>query len=106
MAGRDSRRSSVVDMPFRILVLLGAAIAAAIATVIYPFFGVLALTFLTYGRPQDDRPNVVGLHIPLMMCIAITVGMLLRAGTTIPRTVAALKRIWVMLVLYFMMLVS
>ena len=65
-------------MPFRILVILGGAIASAIAGATYPFVGLLALEFLTFGRPQHDRPNVELLHIPLIIVISVAVGLLLR----------------------------
>ena len=93
-------------MSFRILVLLGGAIATAIAGAIYPFVGLLALEFLTFGRPQDDRPNVEVLHIPLIIVVSIILGLLPRIGTYGPGLIAGLKRIWLMLALYAVLLGS
>jgi putative inorganic carbon (hco3(-)) transporter len=93
-------------MPFRILVILGGAIATAVAAAVYPFVGLLALEFLTFGRPQDDRPNVELLHIPLIIVISITVGLLPRIVTYGPGLVAGAKRIWIMLILYCVLFTS
>ena len=93
-------------MPFRILVVLGGAIATAITGAAYPFVGLLALEFLTFGRPQDDRPNVELLHIPLIIVISVAAGLLLRIVTYGPGLAAGLKRIWIMLALYCLLFAS
>jgi putative inorganic carbon (hco3(-)) transporter len=93
-------------MPFRIVVILCAAIAAAIAGASYPFIGLLALEVLTFARPQDDRPNVEALHIPLIVVISIAVGMIPRIATYGPGLAAGLKRIWIMLILYALLFAS
>lgn len=93
-------------MPFRILVVLGAAIAGAIAGAINPFWGLLALEFVTFGRPQDDRPNVEALHIPMIMVISLVVGLLPRLGKYGPGLIAGIRRIWIMLLMYFLLLAS
>lgn len=84
-------------MPFRIAVILGTAIATMIGAAWFPFFGLLVLVFFNFGRPQDDRPNVVELRIPLMMLISVLVGMAIRVQVTVPAFLAAVKRMRLML---------
>lgn len=93
-------------MPFRILVVIGGAIATAILGAVYPFGGLLALEFLTFGRPQDDRPNVEVLHIPLIIVVSVVVGLLPRLGTYGPGLISGVRRIWIMLALYGLLLAS
>ncbi len=93
-------------MPFRIIVILITAIVGAITAAIYPFIGLLQLVFLVFGRPQDDRPNVEPLHIPLMITVAILVGMVFRAGVSLPAVVSGVKRLWIMFVLYILIALS
>jgi putative inorganic carbon (HCO3(-)) transporter len=56
-------------MPFRILVALAVEIFAVIGTLAAPYFGFLFFVFFTILRPQDDRPNVQGLHYPMVLLI-------------------------------------
>ena len=46
-------------MPLRIIVVLLGEIAGAIGAVVYPYLGLLLILFITLGRPQGDRPNIV-----------------------------------------------
>ena len=93
-------------MPFRIVVVVIAEIAAVIGTLAYPYFGLLALLFMTFGRPQEDRPNVVALHIPLVLVLSIAAGTLGRLGTVMPAFVAGLKRIYIILIFFALMTIS
>lgn len=93
-------------MPFRILVLVCGTAATVLATLVYPFVGLLALEFLTFARPQDDRPNVVALHIPMIMVVALMVALLPRMGQYGGTLLASAKRIWIMFVLYLLLLAS
>jgi O-antigen ligase len=93
-------------MPFRIVVVLIGAICGAITSAIFPFLGLLQLLFLVFGRPQDDRPNVAPLHIPLMIVSVILLGLIFRADTSLTRILYSLKRLWVFLVLYALMVLS
>jgi putative inorganic carbon (HCO3(-)) transporter len=93
-------------MPFRIVVVLIIEIAGAVGAAGYPYLGLLALLFVTFGRPQDDRPNVTDLHIPMILVISITVGMLMRLSSSAPAVLAAIKRLKIILVLYALMVIS
>src|SRR5438270_13802180 len=93
-------------MPFRIVVVLLGAVGTAIAAAAYPFFGLLTLLFLTFGRPQDDRPNIAPLHIPMMIVLAIVVGTFFRAASTFPTMLAGAKRLKLMIFLFALMFVS
>jgi O-antigen ligase len=93
-------------MPFRIVVVVIAEVAAAIGAAIFPYLGLLALLFMTFGRPQDDRPNVEALHIPLVLVISIILGTLIRSRSSIPEFWAGAKRLWIMLVLYALIALS
>src|SRR6266849_1120969 len=93
-------------MPFRIIVIVVAEIAAAIGAAVYPYFGLLALLFMTFGRPQDDRPNVVALHVPLVLVISIAVGTFARLSEVMPAFLSGLKRLRLILVFFALMIVS
>jgi len=93
-------------MPFRIVVVLIGAVLTAIGAAVYPYFGLLTLLFLTFGRPQDDRPNIAVLHIPMLMLVVVVVGMVARIGTSAPALFAAVKRLRIMLALYALMAFS
>jgi O-antigen ligase len=93
-------------MPFRILIVLLGGIGAALAAVAYPFLGLLAMLFLNFGRPQDDRPNIDALHIPMMITIAVLIGTVIRIGSTGPALVSGMKRLKVVFVLFSLYLIS
>ncbi|HLH07358.1 MAG TPA: O-antigen ligase family protein [Terriglobales bacterium] len=93
-------------MPFRIIVVLIGEIGGAIAATISPYLGVLMLLFLNFGRPQDDRPNVEPLHIPMVFTLAVSVGLLFRLAGSMPDFFAALKKLRIILLFYALMLVS
>jgi len=69
-------------MPFRILVALGVEILASAACLATPYWGFLFFMFWTILRPQDDRPNIQGLHYPMVLLISVLLG-------TVPRMAAA-----------------
>ncbi len=54
-------------MPFRILVALVFEIFAVVGTLAAPYLGFLFFLFFTILRPQDDRPNLQGLHYPMVL---------------------------------------
>ena len=87
-------------MPRRIVAVLIGGISAVVIAVAYPYFGLLELLFLTMGRPQDDRPNVAALHIPMMLVIAIGFGCLLRLGSVVGPFMVGVRRLWTILLLY------
>src|SRR5882724_10157696 len=93
-------------MPFRILVVLLGGIGAAIAAVAYPFLGLLAMLFLNFGRPQDDRPNIAVLHIPMMITIAVLIGTVLRVGSIGPALVSGIKRLKIVFLLFALFVTS
>ena len=93
-------------MPFRIIVLLIAAIMAALGSVAFPFLGVLAQVLLNFARPQDDRPNVQVLHIPLMISAATLLGTALQFDKVKQGVLMALKRMRVVWLLYALFLIS
>ena len=93
-------------MPFRIIIVLIGAIGGAITAAVSPYLGLLMLVFLNFGRPQDDRPNVEPLHIPMMITVAVLVGLILRAGKYMPAFLAALRTLKLILLFYLVMVVS
>src|SRR5690242_7167534 len=93
-------------MLFRIVVVVIAEIAAAVGAVAYPYFGLLALLFMTFGRPQEDRPNVVALHIPLVLVLSIAAGTFGRLGTVVPVFLAGLKRLRMIMIFFALMMIS
>src|SRR5690242_7576517 len=93
-------------MPFRILVVLLGGIGAALAAVAYPFVGLLAMLFLNFGRPQDDRPNIIALHLPMMITVAVLIGTALRLGSTIKPMLSGLKQLKVVFLLLALFVVS
>ena len=93
-------------MPFRIIVVLLGAIGGAITAAVSPYLGLLMLLFLNFGRPQDDRPNVEPLHIPMTITIAVLVGVLFRLGRSMPAFLAAVKKLRIILLFYVLMLAS
>ena len=90
-------------MPFRIVLVLIGEIGAAILALIRPYFGLLCLVFVTFGRPQGDRPNIVALHVPMVLVLSIAVGTLIRMGSVTSAFLAALKRLWLILVFFGLM---
>src|ERR1700674_54182 len=93
-------------MERRIIVVLIGEIGAALVAVVYPYFVLLELLFFTMGRPQDDRPNVVALHIPMVLVIAIGIGCLARLDSVVGPFMAGIKRLWIILVLYGLIALS
>ena len=93
-------------MPFRIIVVLIGAIGGAITAAVSPYLGLLMFLFLNFGRPQDDRPNVEPLHIPMMITIAVLVGVLFRLGRSMPAFLAAVKKLRIILLFYVLLVVS
>src|SRR6266436_419631 len=93
-------------MLFRVLVVLTGAIGVGIAAIIYPFFGLLALVVLNFARPQDDRPNILALRIPMVMLIAVMVGILFRFQSILPALIDGIKRMRIMLLLAALITVS
>jgi O-antigen ligase len=93
-------------MPFRILLVLFGGIISAVAAAVYPFFGLLTLLFLNFGRPHDDRPNIEPLHIPMMIAIAVLVGTLFRFGSIRTALFSGIKRLKIVFLLYAFYLLS
>ena len=93
-------------MPFRIIVVLLGAIGGAITAAVSPYLGLLMLLFLNFGRPQDDRPNVEPLHIPMTITVAVLVGVLFRLGRSMPAFLAAVKKLRIILLFYVLMVAS
>src|SRR6202035_5274570 len=93
-------------MERRIIAVLIREIGAALIAVIYPSFGLLELLFFTIGRPQDDRPNVAPLHIPMVLVIAIGIGCLIRLPSIVGPFMAGIKRLWIILLLYVFIALS
>jgi O-antigen ligase len=60
-------------MLFRIQVVLACEICAAFGTLFRPFWGMLVLIFITFMGPSSDRPNLVPLHIPMVITVAVLV---------------------------------
>ncbi len=93
-------------MPLRIAILVIGETVASIATLVKPWWGILALLFLIFARPQDDRPNMADLHIPL----ALTAAALLATAARLPalrfRVGRALKRTAVMIAYFLIMVLS
>lgn len=94
-------------MPFRIVVALGFEIVAAATCVFKPYLGFLLLLFWTILRPQDDRPNIQGLHYPMVLLLSVMIG-------TLPRMVAeqnfstftAMRKLFLILVFFVLMVIS
>jgi len=80
-------------MAFRIIVLAIGEAGVALAALISPYFGLLVLLFMVFARPQDDRPNVVELHIPLVLTCALLLGTFARLGTIGAQFWKSLKRL-------------
>ena len=93
-------------MPFRIIVVLIGAIGGAITAAVSPYLGLLMLVFLNFGRPQDDRPNVEPLHIPMMITVAVLVGLVFHAGKYMPALLTAVRKLKIFLLFYVVMIVS
>lgn len=93
-------------MPFRIIIAVIAEIGAIVGTIAYPYFGLLALLFMTFGRPQEDRPNIIALHIPLVLVLSIAAGTLGRLGTLMPIFLVGLKRLRMILIFFALMTIS
>ena len=89
-------------MPFRILVVLINVGWTALVSVFYPYFGVLILVYLNFGRPQDDRPNIEPYHIPMIMVIAVLLGTVFRIGSASKPMLAGIKRLWLVCILYLL----
>lgn len=93
-------------MPLRIAVLVIGEIVASVATLVKPWWGVLALLFLIFARPQDDRPNMADLHIPLVL----TAAALLATASRLPilrfQVGRALKRTALMFAYFLIMVLS
>jgi len=93
-------------MPFRILVALGVEIFASIACLTTPYWGFVFFMFWTILRPQDDRPNIQGLHYPMVLLISVLLGTVPRmagaAAFSIARAVQKLGLIF----LYFIVMVA
>ena len=67
-------------MLFRIKVLLGLEIVMAGVVLSNPYIGTMILLLLLFTRPQDDRPNMQELHIPMVMTISILLSIVARFG--------------------------
>jgi O-antigen ligase len=80
-------------MLFRIQVLLGVECVAAVGTLIRPFWGLLFLILLTFTRPQDDRPNMMALHIPMAITWSLIVATVFRPGFFMERLGSAVRRL-------------
>jgi O-antigen ligase len=93
-------------MERRIIAVLIGEIGAALIAVVYPSYGLLELLFFTIGRPQDDRPNVAPLHIPMVLVIAIGIGCLIRLPSILGPFMAGIKRLWIILLLYALIALS
>ena len=93
-------------MLFRVFVVFMAALPTAIASVFYPYLGLLVLVVFHFARPQDDRPNIIALHLPLVFILATSLGMMFRISESLPRVTASLKRLWIVLILFAFMAVS
>ena len=94
-------------MPFRILVALGVEIFAAIGCVVSPYLGFVFFVFFTILRPQDDRPNVQGLHYPMVLLLSVLLGCVPRMVRSPEFSVFfAAKRLILILLLYFLMIAS
>src|ERR1700759_1939540 len=93
-------------MEFRIIVVLIGAVAGAITAAVSPYLGLLMLLFLNFGRPQDDRPNVEVLHVPMAITVAVLVGLFFRAGKSMPAILSAIKELKVVMFFYALMVLS
>ena len=65
-------------MLFRIKALLGVEIVMAGLVLSNPYIGTMILLLLLFTRPQDDRPNMQELHIPMVMTICILLSLVTR----------------------------
>jgi O-antigen ligase len=88
------------------LIVLIGEIAGGIVALVKPYLGLLCLLFLVFGRPQDDRPNVVALHVPLVITLAVLVGTVARLGTMKEYLVRACKQLWLVWLYFGLMIVS
>jgi O-antigen ligase len=93
-------------MPFRIIIVLLGAIGGAITAAVSPYLGLLMLLFLNFGRPQDDRPNVEPLHIPMTITVAVLIGVLFRLGRSMPAFLAAINKLRIILLFYTLLVAS
>ncbi|HYM06355.1 MAG TPA: O-antigen ligase family protein [Terriglobales bacterium] len=93
-------------MPFRIKVLLAFEICAALGTVIRPFWGLLFLILLTLLRPQDDRPNMADLHIPMVITWALIIATVSRVSSLAGRVGFALRNLSLFIALYVLMVLA
>jgi O-antigen ligase len=93
-------------MLFRIQVLLVFEIAAAIVTLARPFWGLLLLNLLVFVRPQDDRPNMAQLHMPMVIMIAVAVATIGRIDFFSERRAFAVRGVRLLTILFFLMFVS
>lgn len=93
-------------MPFRIQVLIVFEICAALGTLIRPYWGFLFLILLTFVRPQDDRPNMAQLHIPMVMTLAVLVATVSRPGLLLGRLGFTLRKLGLFIALYALMILA
>src|SRR5579871_5552378 len=88
-------------MLFRIAVVLAGEIVAAIGALVRPYLGLLFLLFLVFARPEDDRPNVAELHVPMVITLAVLAGTVARLGSIGPDLRRAVKQLKLVLLYFF-----
>ena len=81
-------------MPFRIVVVLGFVIFLAVCALVRPYLGVLFMIVWIIARPQDDRPNVGQLHVPLVLSLTAIVSTVLRFSTLSKFATVRVMRVW------------
>lgn len=93
-------------MPFRIEVALACEVLAVIGTLIRPDWGLILLVFLTFARPQDDRPNLERLHIQGALTWAVLAATALRPAVVAQRIGFALRELRLFVALFVLMCAS
>jgi putative inorganic carbon (hco3(-)) transporter len=67
-----------VEIPFRIVVLIPFILLIVGISFMWPKYGVFFFILIMIIRPQDDRPNLANLHVPLLIMVTVLSGILLR----------------------------
>lgn len=93
-------------MPLRIAVLVSFEAAAFLGTLFRPWWGILMLLVLIFARPQDDRPNMAQLHIPMVLATAAVLATGARLTDMRKKIWESLKQNRVLIVYFLLMCLS